>query len=159
VDQKTLFLTLWDKEAPTTHKVLSRIPEGSDYRPDPKSRPARELAWLIVREQQALVEGLERGRLEWEALPAPATMQAVLEGYAAALPDFSARLRAIDPARWEANVPFVFQGEELMNAPGYEQAWGFFLDVIHHRGQITTYLRAMGSTVPQIYGPSADEPL
>jgi uncharacterized damage-inducible protein DinB len=44
-----------------------------------------------------------------------------------------------------------------MSAPGYESAWGFFLDIIHHRGQITTYLRAMGSTVPSIYGPSADE--
>jgi hypothetical protein len=32
------------------------------------------------------------------------------------------------------------------------------LDIVHHRGQITTYLRPMGSTVPQSYGPSADEP-
>ena len=37
-------------------------------------------------------------------------------------------------------------------------AWGFLFDIIHHRGQITTYLRPMGSTVPQVYGPTADEP-
>ena len=37
-------------------------------------------------------------------------------------------------------------------------AWSFLFDIVHHRGQITTYLRPMGSTVPQIYGPSADEP-
>ena len=37
-------------------------------------------------------------------------------------------------------------------------AWSFLFDIVHHRGQITTYLRPMGSTVPQIYGPSGDEP-
>ncbi len=37
-------------------------------------------------------------------------------------------------------------------------AWSFLFDIVHHRGQITTYLRPMGSTAPQIYGPSGDEP-
>jgi uncharacterized damage-inducible protein DinB len=46
-----------------------------------------------------------------------------------------------------------------MSDTGYANAWGFFFDIIHHRGQLTTYLRPMGSTVPQIYGPSADEPM
>src|SRR5579864_2465857 len=57
MDQQKLFLKFWDKEAPAFHKVLSRIPEGN-YRPDPKSRTAREIAWLIVREQQILADGL-----------------------------------------------------------------------------------------------------
>ena len=35
--------------------------------------------------------------------------------------------------------------------------WGFLCDSIHHRGQLTTYLRAMGGKVPSIYGPSADD--
>lgn len=38
----------------------------------------------------------------------------------------------------------------------YNMAWGFFFDAIHHRGQLSTYLRAMGAKVPSIYGPSAD---
>lgn len=36
-------------------------------------------------------------------------------------------------------------------------AWSVFFDIVHHRGQLTTYLRRMGSTVPQICGPSAAE--
>ena len=47
MDEKSLFLKLWDKEAVATRKVLSRIPENSSYRPDPKSRIARDIAWLI----------------------------------------------------------------------------------------------------------------
>jgi hypothetical protein len=54
MDQKTLFLGFWDKEAAATRKVIERIPENSTYRPDPKSRTAREIAWLIVREEAVL---------------------------------------------------------------------------------------------------------
>jgi uncharacterized damage-inducible protein DinB len=46
-----------------------------------------------------------------------------------------------------------------MKEPACDNAWGFLLDIIHHRGQLSTYLRPMGAKVPQIYGPSADEPM
>jgi uncharacterized damage-inducible protein DinB len=159
MDEKTLFLKFWGKEAPATRKVISRIPEGSDYRPDPKSRTAREIAWLIVREEIVLADGLEKGTLEWAELPPPATVKEVLDGYDRHHENLATRLQAIDPARWERRVPFMFQGQEVMNESGYDNAWGFLLDIIHHRGQLSTYLRPMGSTVPQIYGPSADEPM
>ncbi len=159
MDQKALFLKFWDKEAAATRKVLSRIPEGADYRPDPKSRTAREIAHLIVHEEAVLADGLEKGTFEWAEAPAPSTMAAVLETYDRAHDDITRRLHALDASRWERNVPFVYEGQEVMNEPGYENAWGFLLDMIHHRGQISTYLRPMGSTVPQIYGPSADEPM
>jgi uncharacterized damage-inducible protein DinB len=159
MDEKTLFLKFWEKEAPATRKVISRIPEGSQYRPDPKSRTAREIAWLIVREEIVLADGLEKGTLEWAELPAPATVKEILDSYDRHHESLAKRLQAIDAARWERRVPFTFQGQEIMNETGYENAWGFLLDIIHHRGQLSTYLRPMGSTVPQIYGPSADEPM
>ena len=52
MDEKSLFTEFWTKEARTTSTVLARIPEGSDYRPDPKSRTAREIAWQIVVEEK-----------------------------------------------------------------------------------------------------------
>ena len=157
MDEKALFLKFWDKEAPATRKVMSRIPEGSTYRPDPKSRTAREIAWLIVREEIVLAEGLDNGKLEWVEVPTPATMREVLETYDAHHDSLGARLRNLDAAKWEARVPFMFQGQTVMNETGFDNAWGFLLDIIHHRGQLSTYLRPMGSTVPSIYGPSADE--
>ena len=81
MDAKTLFLKYWEKEAPATRKVIARIPEGSDYRPDPKSRTAREIAWLIVREEIVLGEGLEKGTLEWTEQPTPATVKEILHIY------------------------------------------------------------------------------
>ena len=159
MDQAALFLSFWEKEAPATRKVISRIPEGSDYRPDPKSRTAREIAWLIIREEIVLAEGLAKGRLEWAEVATPATMKEILAAYDARHDAMTAKLRALIPADWERRVPFVFGEMEVMNEPGYDNAWGFLFDIIHHRGQLSTYLRPMGSTVPQIYGPSADEPM
>jgi uncharacterized damage-inducible protein DinB len=159
MDEKALLLKFWEKEAPATRKVIERIPEGSTYRPDPKSRTAKEIAWLIVREEILLADGLEKGKLEWREVPEPSTLKDVLAAYDRHHQNLGQRFRALEPARWEQKVPFFFGGQQVMNETGYENAWGFLFDIIHHRGQLSTYLRAMGSTVPQIYGPSADEPM
>ena len=158
MDEKALFLKFWEKEATATRKVLSRIPEGSNYRPDPKSRTAREIAWLIVREEVVLGEGLEKGTLAWAEIPVPPTMKEIVATYDRQHENLTNKLRAVDSSRWAQRVPFMFDGKQVMNETGYDNAWGFLLDIIHHRGQLSTYLRPMGATVPQIYGPSADEP-
>src|SRR5205809_5881877 len=152
MDEKALFLRFWKKEAPATRKVISRIPEEkSDYRADPKARNAREIAWLLVREEIVLVEGLEKGTLEWVELPTPATVKEILDTYDRGHDDLTARLERLGASRWEQRVPFMFGGQEVMNETGSDNAWGFFFDAIHHRGQLSTYLRPMGSTVPSIY--------
>jgi uncharacterized damage-inducible protein DinB len=158
MDQKALFVKIWNQEAPATRKVLARIPEGSNYRPDPKSRTAREIAWLIVREEIALGEGIEKGVFEWAEVAAPPTMKEVVDTYDRHHDKVTKTFQATEPARWETAMPFMMGGQEVMKATGYDNAWGFLRDMIHHRGQLTTYLRPMGSTVPQIYGSSADEP-
>ena len=158
MDEKSLFLQFWEKEGPATRKVISRIPqEKSNYRADPKARTAREIAWLLVREEILLCSGLEKGLLEWEDVPTPATVAEILATYDRHHDAITKRLHALPVPRWEQVVPFMFQGTEVMKETGYGNAWGFFFDAIHHRGQLSTYLRPMGSTVPSIYGPSGDE--
>ena len=65
MDDKALFTRFWADESKTTAKVLGRIPEGSDYRPDPKSRTAKEIAWQIVCEEKMIIDALESGKAEW----------------------------------------------------------------------------------------------
>ena len=153
MDEKSLFTGFWKNESRTTSKVLSRIPEGSDYRPDPKSRTASEIAWQIVAEEKMIIEALERGTAEWAPGPTPATMKEVCEVYDRQSADIIRRLESLPAAQWDGALEFF--GKPRPAAP---MAWGFLFDIVHHRGQITTYLRPMGSTVPQVYGPSADEP-
>ena len=153
MDEKALFTKFWTTESETTRKVLARIPEGSDYRPDPKSRTAREIAWQIVCEEKMIIEALETGNVEWAPPPLPATMKEVLSVYETQSADIVRRWSALPTARWGGTLEFF--GSERPASP---MAWSFLFDIVHHRGQISTYLRPMGSTVPQIYGPSGDEP-
>jgi uncharacterized damage-inducible protein DinB len=158
MDEKALFLKFWEKEAPATRKVIERIPQDrSDYRADPKARNAREIAWLMVREEILLGQGLEKGALEWIDEPTPGTVKEILDTYDRHHDGVTKTLRSLATSKWEQDVPFTFQGQEVMKASGYENAWGFLFDLIHHRGQLSTYLRPMGAKVPAIYGPSADE--
>jgi len=68
-------------------------------------------------------------------------------------------LQKLSDGDWEnGEAKMVWQGGEW-KAKKYDMAWGMLFDAIHHRGQLSTYLRAMGAKVPSIYGPSADEPM
>ena len=153
MDEKALFTKFWMDESKTTWNVLARIPEGSDYRPDPKSRTAQEIAWQIVCEEKMLIDALESGKAEWAPPPMPATMKDLVDAYEKQSAAMSERWKSLSSACWDGNLEFF--GDHRPAAP---MAWSFLFDIVHHRGQITTYLRPMGSTVPQIYGPSADEP-
>ena len=153
MDDKSLFTKFWTDESKTTRNVISRIPEGSDYRPDSKSRTAQEIAWQIVCEEKMIIEALENGRAEWAPPPMPESMKEVLDTYEKQSADIVNRWNALSSDKWNGALEF-FGGER----PASPMAWSFLFDIVHHRGQISTYLRPMGSTVPQIYGPSGDEP-
>jgi uncharacterized damage-inducible protein DinB len=153
LDEKALFTQFWTHESGTTRSVFTRIPEGSDYRPDPKSRTAQEIAWQIHCEEAMIIEALETGKVAWAPPPLPKTMREIVAAYEQQSAAIAKRWKDLPADRWEGKLDFF--GRERPASP---MAWSFLFDLVHHRGQITTYLRPMGSTVPQIYGPSADEP-
>jgi uncharacterized damage-inducible protein DinB len=153
MDEKALFTKFWTNESATTRKVIARIPEGSDYRPDPSSRTAHQIAWQIVCEERMIIESFETGVGVWAPPPMPATMKEVLAAYETLSESMPQRWSAVPDERWSGTVEFF--GKQR---PALPMAWGFLFDIVHHRGQLTTYLRPMGAKVPQIYGPSFDEP-
>ena len=153
MDERALFTKFWENEVKTTRKVIARIPEGSDYRPDPKSRTAGEIAWQIACEELMIIEAVESGKAEWKPPAQPATMRELLDTYERQSAEIIRRWQALPDGRWNGTLEF-FGGHR----PAAAMAWSFLFDIVHHRGQISTYLRPMGSTVPQIYGPSGDEP-
>ncbi len=153
MDERALFTKFWTDESRTTQTVLARIPEGSDYRPDPKSRTAQDIAWQIVCEEKMIIEALENGKAEWAPPPMPSSMKEVLAAYEKQSPDVIKRWTGLPAARWDGELEFFGSSR-----PASPMAWSFLFDIVHHRGQISTYLRPMGAKVPQIYGPSGDEP-
>lgn len=153
MDEQALFVQFWTRESDTTRRVLERIPEGSEYRPDPRSRTAREIAWQMICEERMIVEAAESGKAVWAPPPIPATMKEVLEVYDRQRGDVVRRWQALPAARWQGTLEFFGH-----DRPSSAMAWSFLFDLVHHRGQISTYLRPMGARVPSIYGPSGDEP-
>jgi uncharacterized damage-inducible protein DinB len=153
MDEHALFTGFWENESQTTRNVIARIPENNDYRPDPKSRTAKQIAWQIVCEERLIIEALETGKMEWNPAPEPSTMKEVLEIYERERLETIRRWKALPAARWSGTLEFFGHPRAASG-----MAWSFLFDLVHHRGQISTYLRPMGSTVPQIYGPSGDEP-
>lgn len=68
-------------------------------------------------------------------------------------------LSGTDDEAWDQGKgQFIINGTVAYEAPPRDLAWQLFFDSIHHRGQLSTYLRPMGAKVPSIYGPSADDP-
>lgn len=151
--EQELYTKFWTHETKTTRNVIARIPEGSTYRPDPKSRTAKDIAWQIICEERMIIEALETGVASWNPAPAPSTMAGILEAYDEHMATMPARWAKLPAEKWSGELEFWGS-----KRPASPMAWSFLFDLVHHRGQITTYLRPMGSTVPQIYGPSGDEP-
>jgi uncharacterized damage-inducible protein DinB len=139
-------------------KVLKAVPqEKRDYRPEPKSRTAADLAWLIAAEETALLKLLETGAVDWKDEPAPASMETIVATFERDAAAVDARLAQVDEAAWKKPGKFMMGGAPVWEDEVGNMFWGFLFDAVHHRGQLSTYLRPMGSKVPAIYGPSADE--
>ena len=139
--------------------VLKALTQGRlDYCPHPRSRTAADLAWLIATEEEALIPLIEKGSVEWKDTPAPTAVSvddivATYERTAKAVDELIAKT---SDAAWDRKVKFFMGTPEPWEDTLENFVWGFLHDAIHHRGQLSTYLRPMGGKVPEIYGPSAD---
>jgi uncharacterized damage-inducible protein DinB len=146
-------------ERPVFIRVLKAIPEArTDYRPDPKSRTALDLAWLLAVEEAALLALLDKGEVEWKESPAPSRLDAIVSEFERNSAEVNTRLERLDRDAWDKKVRFLMGGGSAWEDSLSQMVWGFLFDAIHHRGQLSTYLRPMGGKVPSIYGPSADDP-
>jgi uncharacterized damage-inducible protein DinB len=143
-------------EFPVFLKVLRALPEDLSYKPHDRSPSAEQLAWTVTNELKALIDVVETGKSEWEDSKPPSRdeMIGMFEKWSTELVD---KVAALDDASQEKNAQFLYQGTVVMEKPMMEFIWDFMFDAIHHRGQLSAYLRPMGGKVPSIYGPSADD--
>ena len=143
-------------EFPVFLKVLRALPEDLSYKPHERSPSAQQLVWTVTNELKALIDVVETGKSEWEDIKPPSLdkMIGMFEKWSTELLD---KVAALDNASQERNAQFLYQGTVVMEKPMVEFLWDFMFDAIHHRGQLSAYLRPMGGKVPSIYGPSADD--
>lgn len=161
------FLAELSQEAATTRRLFERVPEEKmDWRPHEKSMPLSRLAghiaelpgWAatVLRDEAFdLDTAAEKG---W--LPArPATTAELLEIFDRSVAGFRAAAEGIDDTKLKERWRLLKGGRTAIEMPRAVGVRSFILNhMIHHRGQLSVYLRLLDVPLPSIYGPTADEP-
>jgi uncharacterized damage-inducible protein DinB len=144
------------REAEITKRVIGAVPDAkSEYRPDPNARTAKELAWHIANTDVQFLDGIADLQFKMESPEhKPQTSAEVVAWYDENMKRGIERVQAMTAE--QLTTPVEFFG--VFNLPAVAYLGFLNNHSIHHRGELATYLRPMGSKVPSIYGGSYDEP-
>ncbi len=144
------------QETAITAKVIAATPDANlDYRPSERCTPAAQLIWHIAASDVMFLDGILSGSFgkgpdKPENITTPEQISA---WYTQNMTASIEKLSAYTPE--EAARILDFHG--FLQAPAAEVVNIALRHSIHHRGQLSSYLRPMGGKVPSIYGPSADD--
>ncbi len=148
------------REAETTKRVLAAIPDAkSDYKPDPHARTGWELAWHLANTDVQFLDGIadlnfDMEEMQKERADKPANVAELVAWYDKHMQRGCERIAALSAE--QLLTPVAFFG--VFNLPSVLYLGFLNNHSIHHRGELATYLRPMGSKCPSIYGGSYDEP-
>jgi|SRR5215469_5893798 len=145
-------------EFPVFMAVLKAMnPDQMDYKPSERCPTARQLVWTLTWELRTCLEISQHYRTEWRGDSAPSLpeMMELFEKWSNELTELVA---GMTEEAWNRPAQFFYQGKMVLEQPIGQFLWFIMFDAIHHRGQLSAYLRPMGCKVPAIYGPSADTP-
>lgn len=160
------YLAELDHEAATTRRVLDRFPDGTgDWRPHPRSMTLGRLAghvaemptWGTVVLTTDELDFATAGEKGYQAFAATGRDE-VVEHFDREVARLREAARGVDDERMRQPWTLRNGDETIFTLPRVASLRTFvFSHLIHHRGQLSVYLRLLEVPVPSIYGPSADE--
>ena len=157
--EREFFIARWAAEMPLTLGVIQALPDAKlDYRPHEKCRTARSIVGHILGHVEDLNElaGATGSIQHRNELPFK-NIADVLEQMKKSDAVTRSRIPGVDENTWATKNNKFMVGEHVaFEAPVGATAWILLLDMIHHRGQLSSYIRPMGGKHPSIYGPSGD---
>jgi uncharacterized damage-inducible protein DinB len=161
INPRQQFLDSFKREHETTMKVVRALPpESSEFKPHPRSNSTRQLAFTFLLEQKLLMAALTDSLKMTGKFPeAPESIKAIIEEFETDYPKVCQLIESVSDESLANTVQFpIGPGPQMGDWPKMEFLWFILCDQIHHRGQLSVYVRMAGGKVPSIYGPSADEP-
>jgi uncharacterized damage-inducible protein DinB len=164
LSNREFFIQRSHQEYPAFVRVFKALPANRlDYRPHPRSRSAGELVALLVSAQQSCIELCKSRKsmysgLRWQEPGRFGSRDEMIAIYEGDHDNFASQLHMLDDGDWNHQA-WLLQGKEeiLLKDTVGGLLWIALFDIVHHRGQLSTYIRPMGGKVPSIYGPSADD--
>ncbi len=159
---KQLLIETLRKETPVFVKVLEQVPEDKgEHTPHPKNRNARSLAMQLALQGIVLSQIAKEGKIDFTGMYE--NKAGIKEYPELCRKNFEQAIKDLEAEPDEdfenTEAKMIDGGKEVWKSPKYDMAWTMFLDAVHHRGQLSSYLRPMGGKMPAIYGPSGDEPM
>jgi uncharacterized damage-inducible protein DinB len=146
----------FELENSLTRGVLKAIPPDKlDYRPHERSPSTGQIAWTILRGLFIRIDMVSQGVSDVILEPHPG-FQEIFDRFEDASHRHAAQLASWSEAAWARTSQLRSGGHVALDRPAGDIVWLFHFDEIHHRGQLSTYLRPMGAKVPSIYGSSGD---
>ena len=137
-------------------RVIRALPAGRlDYKPHERSPSAAQLLSTLVFEHAACADLAGTGKAEWK-LEQVGSVDEAASRFETHWDDLDRKVAGLDDAAWARNGQFFMGGKLMSEQPIGGFLWFILFDAIHHRGQLTTYIRPMGGQVPAVYGPSGD---
>ena len=161
-----LLLPEFDQEIANTRKTLERVPEDKfAWKPHEKSGTLGWMAGHVATLSDWTVNAVDADQLDISPVGAPAyqpqkftTREELLAAFDKGTAGARAALARCSDEHFMKPWSLLKGGETLFTMPRYSVVRGFcFNHLIHHRAQLTMYLRALNVPVPALYGPSADE--
>ncbi len=149
------FVQRIEAEHAITLRVMQNVQPG-DWRPDPRSRDAVSIAWHIAHSENWFYASIAKGKFNPENAadpPVPAGMDQVITYFDGGFKKNIASLKRLKGAQLAKISDFFGMKHPLVEFMGF-----MLVHTVHHRAQLSTYLRPLGGKCPDIYGGSADEP-
>lgn len=156
---KEFFIRTWNHEMEITVRALKALPEGEvlQYRYQPKSRTVKELVDHFVSHAEDLAEAAGDGVLNHRITASYDSVAAAIEALKTESARFISLLQKTSDADWNnKDITMYVFGQDFGTLKLGDRCWQFLLDVIHHRGQLSTTYRHLGVTQPSVYGPTAE---
>jgi uncharacterized damage-inducible protein DinB len=154
------FLPEFDQEMTTTRRVLERVPdEKAQWKPHPKSFAIGHLAQLIAWMPGWITNAVQETELNLTGAPGYTFEKTgtLLELFDRNVKEARAALRGTSDEAFMVNWSLKAGPQVLFTMPRVGVVRQTINHLIHHRGQMTVYLRLIDVPVPSVYGPTADE--
>jgi uncharacterized damage-inducible protein DinB len=155
---RDMFVQALEREFPVTASVIRAIPQDkSSYKPDPNAKSALELAWHLASTEVWFLDSVADGKFDPAAetkVENPGQIDKIVAWYEKETKRAVDRVKKLDAAQLTQIVDFY----GAFQLPNFAYLQFELVHGVHHRGQLSTYLRPMGSKVPSIYGGSYDNP-
>lgn len=154
---QNVYLGTLKNESRITRKVLEAVPaDKCEYRPDPNSRSAMELVRHIAAADNRFLETVINGVFDMNPALLPESVKTPAEIAAWYEERHARNYQSLTKLTGEQLLKIVdFRG--MFQRPAVTFVMIGLHHTIHHRGQLSSYLRSMGAKVPSIYGDSYDD--